>query len=147
MHQNISKKVLRSIERIMNDKRQLLCTFSTVSAFKTTLEEIKKFYSVYNNRFFIFTNVASPKEVFITYNILSEGREFPKFPNTISIHRKKQTNTLYTLNAMNQIIKDENNGVFDKSYSVDWSLYNNSLIITGTPSIRVLPIKILEIVV
>jgi len=131
----------------MNDKRQLLCTFSTVSAFKTTLEEIKKFYSVYNNRFFIFTNVTSSKEVFITYNILSEGREFPKFPNTISIHRKKQTNTLYTLNAMNQIIKDENNGVFDKAYSVDWSLYNNSLIITGTPSIRVLPIKILEIVV
>jgi hypothetical protein len=48
---------------------------------------------------------------------------------------------------MNQIIKDENNGIFDKAYSVDWSLYNNSLIITGTPSIRVLPIEILEIVV
>ena len=130
----------------MNDKRQLLCTFSTVQSFKSTIEEIKKFYSVYNNRFFIFTNVTTPKEVFITYNILSEGREFPKFPNTISIHRKKQINTLYTLNAMNQIIKDENNGVFDKTYSVDWNLYNNSLIITGVPSIRVLPIKILEIV-
>ena len=129
----------------MNDKRQLLCTFSSVADFKKTIDEIKKFYAVYNNRFFIFTNVTNPKEVFITYNILSEGREFPKFPNTISIHRKKQTNTLYTLNAMNQIIKDENNGVFDKTYSVDWSLYSNSLIITGTPSIRVLPIKILEI--
>ena len=130
----------------MNDKRQLLCTFSSAQSFKTTIEEIKKFYSVYNDRFFIFTNVNVPKEVFITYNILSAGREFPKFPNTISIHRKKQTNTLYTLNAMNQIIKDENNGVFDKTFSVDWSLYSNSLIITGTPSIRVLPIKILEIV-
>jgi len=130
----------------MNDKRQLLCTFSTVLSFKTTIEEIKKFYSVYNNRFFIFTNINVPKEVFVTYNILSEEKEFPKFQNTISIHRKKQTNTLYTLNAMNQIIKDENNGVFDKTYSVDWELYNNSLIITGTPSIRILPIKILEIV-
>lgn len=130
----------------MNDKRQLLCTFASVQSFKSTIEEIKKFYSVYNNRFFIFTNVTTPKEVFITYNILSEGREFPKFPNTISIHRKKQTNTLYTLNAMNQIIKDENNGVFDRTYSVDWNLYSNSLIITGTPSIRILPIKILEIV-
>jgi hypothetical protein len=130
----------------MNDKRQLLCTFSTVTSFKSALEEIKKFYSVYNNRFFVFINVTTPKEVFITYNILSEAREFPKFQNTISIHRKKQTNTLYTLNAMNQIIKDENNGVFDKTYSVDWNLYKNSLIITGTPSIRVLPIEILEIV-
>jgi hypothetical protein len=94
----------------------------------------------------VFTNVNVPKEVFITYNILNEGKEFPKFPNTISIHRKKQTNTLYTLNAMNQIIKDENDGVFDRSYPVKWELYNNSLIITGTPSIRILPIKILEIV-
>lgn len=130
----------------MNDKRQLLCTFSSVQTFKQTIEEIKKFYSVYNNRFFVFTNVNVPKEVFVTYNILNEGKEFPKFPNTISIHRKKQTNTLYTLNAMNQIIKDENDGVFDRSYPVKWELYNNSLIITGTPSIRILPIKILEIV-
>lgn len=130
----------------MNDKRQLLCTFSSVQTFKQTIEEVKKFYSVYNNRFFVFTNVNVPKEVFVTYNILNEGKEFPKFPNTISIHRKKQTNTLYTLNAMNQIIKDENDGVFDRSYPVKWELYNNSLIITGTPSIRILPIKILEIV-
>lgn len=130
----------------MNEKRQLLCTFAELNSFKTTIEEIKKFYTVYNNRFFVFSNVSNPKELFITYNIISGGAEFPKFPNTISIHRKKQTNTLYTLNAMNQIIKDENNGVFDKTFSVNWGLYNNSLIITGTPSIKVLPIKILEIV-
>ena len=130
----------------MNEKRQLLCTFSSVQSFKQTIEEIGKFYTVYNNRFFIFTNVNAPKEVFITYNILSEGKEFPKFPNTISIHRKKQTNTLYTFNSMNQIIKDENEGVFDKSFSVNWPLYSNSLIITGVPSIRILPIKILEII-
>lgn len=130
----------------MNDKRQLLCTFSTVTTFKATIEEIKKFYSVYSNRFFVFTNVTAPKEVFVTYNILNDGKEFPKFQNTISIHRKKLTNTLYTLNAMNQIIRDENNGVFDKTFSVNWELYKNSLIITGTPSIRILPIEILEIV-
>jgi len=130
----------------MNDKRQLLCTFSLVTPVKSTIEEIKKIYKVYNNRFFVFSNVNVPKEVFITYNILSEGNDFPKFPNTISIHRKKQTNTLYTLNAMNQIIKDENDGVFDNSFSVNWELYTNSLIITGNPSIRIIPIKLLEVV-
>ena len=130
----------------MNDKRQLLCTFSLETSFKPTIEEIKKFYTVYNNCFFVFSNVNVPKEVFITYNILSQGKEFPKFLNTISIHRKKQTNTLYTLNAMNQIIKDENGGVFDKKFSVNWNLYTNSLIITGNPSIRIIPIKLLEIV-
>jgi hypothetical protein len=130
----------------MNDKRQLLCTFSNVKEFKQTIEDIKKFYTVYNNKFFVFTNVASPDEVFVTYNILNTGRDFPKFPNTISIHRKKQTNTLYTLNAMNQIIKDENGGVFDKTYSVQWNLYSDVLIVTGSPSVRLLPIKLLEIV-
>ena len=130
----------------MNDKRQLLCTFSTVKAFRQTIEDIKSFYNVQNNRFFVFLSIINPKEVFITYNILNEGKEFPKFPNTISIHRKKQTNTLYTLNAMNQVIKDENNGEFDKSYSVKWELYQNSLIITGDPSIRIISIKILEII-
>jgi hypothetical protein len=130
----------------MNDKRQLLCTFSSASSFKETIEQIKMFYTVYNNCFFVFSNVNDPKEIFITYNILNENKEFPKFLNTISIHRKKQTNTLYTLNAMNQIIKDENNGVFDKNFSVDWALYSNSLIITGTPSIKIIPITLLEII-
>jgi len=130
----------------MNDKRQLLCTFSSDITFKNTIEEIKKFYPVYNNRFFVFLNVDAPKEMFITYNILIDNKQFPKFPNTISIHRKKQTNTLYTLNAMNQIIKNTNNGVFDKNFSVNWTLYANSLVITGTPSVRIIPIKILEII-
>jgi hypothetical protein len=129
----------------MNDKRQLLCTFSLVASFKNTIEDIRDFYSIDKSKFFVFTNVSAPKEVFITYNIICEGRDFPKFPNTISIHRKKQTNTLYTLNAMNQIIKDENGGVFDKKFPVNWEMYKNSLIITGNPIIRVIPIEILEI--
>lgn len=130
----------------MNDQRQLLCTFSSVKSYKTTIEEIKKFYNVSSGRFFVFSNVNFPEEIYITYNIVNDKKEFTKFTNTISIHRKKQTNTLYTLNAMNQIIKDENDGIFDKTFSVNWPLYSNSLIITGDPSIRVLPIKVLEII-
>lgn len=130
----------------MNDKRQLLCTFSLISSFKNLIEEIKKFYVVSNNKFFVFLNVITPSEVFVTYNILSDVKEFPKFPNTISIHRKKNTNTLFTLNSMNQLIKNENGGVLNKNYSINWELYSNSLIISGVPLIKVLPIKLLEIV-
>ena len=130
----------------MNDRRQLLCTFSTAKSYKTAVDDIRKFYKIDGGRFFVFTNVTTPAEVFVTYNIISEGREFPKFPNTISIHCKKQTATLYTLNAMNQIIKDENDGIFDKEHSVSWSLYENSLIITGEPQIRIIPIKLLEVI-
>jgi len=117
--------------------------------FPKTIQEIKGFYKVQDEgKFFVFSNTINPKEVFITYNIntLYENNSKTKFENTISIHRKKQTNTLYTLNAMNKIIEDENGGVFDNKFSINWSLYQNSLIITNEISIRIIPIKILDII-
>lgn len=123
------------------DNRQLLCTFSNNKDFRKVAEDIKKFYEVYSNRIFAFANTKNPKEVYLTYNVLNMRKDAPKFPNTILIHRKKQTNTLYTLNAMNRLIEEEN-GQADKTYVVNWQLYANSLIITGEVSIRVIPLKI-----
>ena len=123
------------------DTRQLLCTFTTAKDFRTAADEIRKFYEVYSNRVFAFINSQNIKEVYLTYNVLNMRKDAPKFPNTILIHRKKQTNTLYTLNAMNRLIEEEN-GHADKTYIVNWRLYENSLIITGDVSIRVIPLKI-----
>jgi hypothetical protein len=123
------------------DNRQLLCTFSSTNDFQNIIKEILSFYEVYNKRVFAFSNAKSPKEIFLTYNVLNMQRESPKYPNTILIHRKKQTNTLYTLNAMNRLIEEEN-GSLDKTYAVNWKLYENSLIITGDVSIRIIPLKI-----
>jgi len=128
----------------MNDKRQLLCTFSTCDLYKDTIERLKDFYDVINNKFFVFVNGIDPNVVYITYNIIAGHSS--KYPNTISVHRKKQTNTIYTLNAMNQIIKDENGGNFNKEFSVKWELYKDSLILTGEVSLRIIPIKILVII-
>lgn len=130
----------------MIDKRQLLCTFSNTGEYKNTIENIISLYTVYNKCFFLFSNDKEKNEIFITYNVVSGVGSFPKFPNTISIHRKKQTNTLYTLNAMNQIIRDENDGVFDKTFQVNWELYKDSLIITNDDFIRVISIKIHDII-
>lgn len=123
------------------DNRQLLCTFSNSKDFKKVSDDIKAFYEVYSNRIFAFTNAKNPKEVYLTYNVLNMQKNAPKFPNTIPIHRKKQTNTLYTLNAMNRLIEEEN-GRVDSTYVVNWNLYENSLIITGDISIRIIPLKI-----
>ena len=128
----------------MNDKRQLLCTFSTSQTYNKTIEQLKSFYSIINNKFFVFSNVNDPNEVYITYNILYASSS--KFPNTISVHRKKQTCTIFTLNSMNQLIRDENGGIFDKTFSVNWELFKDCLIITGNPSVRIIPIKLLKIV-
>jgi len=127
------------------ESRQLLCTFSTTKDFKKIVEDVLKFYQVYSGRVFIFSNTNKPAELFLTYNVIGVDRNSPKFPNTILIHRKKQTNTLYTLNAMNRLIEEET-GKLDKTYQVNWEFYKNSLIITGDVSIRIIPLKIFNVV-
>ena len=123
------------------DNRQLLCTFSNSKDFRKISENIKKFYNVYNDRVFVFSNEKNPSEIYLTYNVINMNKELPKFPNTILIHRKKQTNTLYTLNSMNRLIEEEN-GQRDANYILDWHLYKNSLILTGDISVRIIPLKI-----
>lgn len=124
--------------------RQLLCTFTNSKDFRQIATDILAFYEIYSKRIFAFSNVKNPKEIYLTYNVLNMQKGAPKFANTILIHRKKQTNTLYTLNAMNRLIEEEN-GKIDNTYVVNWALYENSLIITGDVSIRIIPLKIFNV--
>lgn len=127
-------------------KKQLLCTFSTVEEYKNLIAQIKQFYTV-NNKLFLFNGVKLPKNIYITYNIdVEDSSHFPKFQNTIGLHRKKQTNTLYTLNAMNKLIAEENNGVFNNKFQLNWELYSNCLILTSEISVRIIPIKLFNII-
>lgn len=123
--------------------RQLLCTFSTDQEYKKIAFDIKKFYNFTNDKIFVFSNEKNNLEYYLTYNVFNE-KKIDKFPNTILIHRKKQTNTLYTLNSMNRLIEEEN-GSFDKSYILDWKLYSNSLILTNEISVRIIPLKIVTV--
>jgi len=125
---------------------QLLCTFSIPIEYKLVLEQIKSFYKLSNNKIFIFNNEKNNNELYLTYNIVYTESGLKKLPNTISIHRKKQTNTLYTLNAMNKLITEENNGVFDKSYQLNWEYYKNSLIITNEVSVKIISLKIFDVI-
>jgi hypothetical protein len=125
---------------------QLLCTFSSPTEYKSVISEVQSSYTLLNKKIFVFVNENNKGELFLTYNIsLSDGDQ-KKLPNTISIHRKKLTNTLYTLNAMNKLIADENNGVFDKTFQLDWTFYKNSLIITNDVVVKVIALKIFSIV-
>ena len=108
-------------------------------------QEILKFYEIYCHRIFVFVNTKEPKELYLTYNVLNMQKNTSKFANTILIHRKKQFNCLYSLNALNILIKEEN-GSLDKSYILDWKLYSNSLVITGDISVRIIPIKIFTVI-
>jgi hypothetical protein len=125
---------------------QLLCTFTVSTEYKTLVEHVKTFYTLSNNKIFVFNNEKNDNELYLTYNIIYTDTSSKKLPNTISIHRKKQTNTLYTLNAMNRLITEENNGTFDKTFQLNWEYYKNSLIITNEVSVKIIGLKIFDII-
>ena len=126
-------------------KIQLLCTFSSEREYRDTISTITKLYTLPDKKLFVFRDGKDPNSILITYNVFIED-QFTKLKSTISVHRKKITNTLYTLNAMNRIIEEENGGVWNKSYQLDWELYKNCLIITTDVGYKIIDIKLSDII-
>jgi hypothetical protein len=91
---------------------------------------------------FVFSDADNRNDLYVTFNIEAVG--YTKTPNTISIHRKKETNTLYTVNALNTIICAANNGVLDKMFQVDWTLYRNSLLLTNDEGLRRIQLQLMR---
>ena len=125
-------------------QKQLLCTFANSLNYIDVLKEIPNQYTLIDNKIFVFANETNLRELYLTFNVEKNDRN-NRFKGTISIHRKKQTNTLYTLNAMNKLIADENNGVFDKSFQLNWELYKNSIILTNEIGVKIVPLKLFSI--
>lgn len=116
-------------------KTQLLCTFAHKSDLNIITDYIQTSYEIPEHRIFVFSNSETMDNLYCTYNALATSR---RGQNTISIHRKKETNTLYTVNALNEVIKSVNNGVLDKTYQLDWVKYRNSFILTDEAGFRVI---------
>jgi len=127
-------------------QKQLLCTFTDSSKYQDVIEKITNVYELIDNRLFVFANEKNLRELYLTFNIEKKSNNKVKYPNTISVHRKKQTNTLYTLNAMNRLIEDENEGVFDKTYQLNWELYKNSIILINDIGVKIVPLKLFSII-
>ena len=115
-------------------KTQLLCTFAHRKDLDLIIDYISKSYTISEKRMFVFSNAENNSELYVTYNV--EPDDYKKTPNTIMIHRKKETNTLYTVNALNAIIRKSNNGVLDKKFVINWQIYDNSLMLTDGDDIK-----------
>ena len=126
-------------------QKQLLSTFANSTNYNQVIDEVKYQYDLIDRKLFVFVNEKNLKELYLTFNIL-KGQQNNRYKGTISIHRKKQTNTLYTLNAMNKLIAEENGGVYDKSYQLNWDLYKDCIILTNEIGVKVVPLKLFSIV-
>ena len=123
---------------------KLFCTFSTEDTLDGVLTSIKQKYRIVYNKIFVLYS-KSQDEYICTYNV-DFGNVSTFLENTILVHRKKETNTLYTINALNTLIKELNGGVLDTSYRVNWSDFKNCILLTKGPELKRVNTKLYKII-
>ena len=126
---------------------KLFCTFVPLDGVDSFIEEISSQYTILYNKIFILESPQSD-ELMCTYNIDMGNSANDPLPSTILLHRKKESNTLYTINALNALIKELNGGVLDTKFIVNWHDYKNSILLTNgnSPELRRLDTSIYKII-
>lgn len=123
---------------------KLFCTFTTLESLEDTVEQITEKYDILFNKVFILQS-KDQNEYICTYNVDPNAIDiFPE--NTILVHRKKESNTLYTINALNELIKELNGGVLDKTYKINWQDFRNTILLTKGGSLKKLHTSLHKII-
>ena len=128
-------------------KTQLLCSFTTKDNLDEVVKKITESYSIVFNKVYVLQNEDIVNELICTYNVdTSGGVDYNKVTGTISLHRKKYSNTLYTINALNECIKNLNNGVLDQKFMIPWENFKNMLMVTNSDGLNKINTRIYKII-
>jgi len=139
-----SFNIYNKYENMVNLNNKLFCTFTPLEKLEELLENIVTNYTVKYNKIFVL-KVKNNDECVCTYNI-ELGNLNEIFPNTILVHRKKESNTLYTINALNEVIRGLNFGIVDPHFQINWLHYKNSILLTQQDELKQLKTKIYRII-
>ena len=130
----------------------LLATFCKARNVRSTIDLITDSFEVVGNKIFVLQDESDRYKKILTYNIVKDEVVFSDvIKNTISLHRMKEVNSLYTLNALNEVVKLQNNGVLDPKFSVEWEEFRNTLLVTykeedGEQKLRRVDTRLISIV-
>ena len=128
-------------------KSQLLCTFTTKENLDETVKLITDVYEIIFNKVYVLQNENDVNELICTYNVdTKNGVDYNAVKGTISLHRKKHSNTLYTINALNEVVANLNNGVVDSKFIVPWENFKNTLLITNSEGLNKISTRIFKII-
>ena len=128
-------------------KTQLLATFTTKEDLDNTVQKIQNAYTIAFSKIYVLQNENNVNELICTYNVdLSKGADYNDVKGTISLHRKKHSNTLYTINALNEVIANLNNGLVDSKFIVPWENFKNTLMVTNSDGLNKIPTRIYKII-
>ena len=126
----------------MNNR--LFATFTQQNLIEGLINELSSTYNIMYKKMFVLF-IKSTNEYIVTYNV-EQGNINTIPENTILVHRKKESNTLYTINALNDLIKKLNNGKIDPTYKIEWQNYKNCVLLTQQGEVKQLNTKIYKIV-
>ena len=128
-------------------KSQLLCTFTTKENLDLIVGEIVSAYEIIFDKIYVLQNEEQTEELMCTYNVdATNAVDYNSVENTISLHRKKFTNTLYTINGLNEVIASLNNGLMDSKFIVPWDEFKNTLLITNNEGLKRINTRIFKII-
>lgn len=122
---------------------QLLCTYGKLQTHGEDIQELRKYYNVLDGRIYILQSGHNPDDVFLTYNADRLGTA--THPRTTAVHRKKEYNVIYSINALNELIRQETGGKISKTHQINWWLYGNSLITARDGIVKITPTRLLKI--
>lgn len=141
---NPSYDVISDIKILGDLNNKLFCTFTSLEELESLITTLKNQYTILYNKMFVLY-VKSNDEYVITYNV-EQGNVNDIPENTILVHRKKETNTLYTINALNELIKKLNGGVVDTNFPINWQHYKNCILLTQHNELKQLNTKVHQII-
>ena len=128
-------------------RTQLLASFTTKEDLDTTVQKIQNAYTIAFSKIYVLQNENNVNELICTYNVdLSAGADYNDVKGTISLHRKKHSNTLYTINALNEVISNLNNGLIDSKFVVPWENFKNTLMVTNSDGLNKISTRIYKII-
>jgi len=123
---------------------QLLCLFTLKNELDISVDFVLNNYTLTNPNVFVLENKINEGELYITFNVEKGSSAIDSEWKTILVHRKKQSNTIYTINALNEVVKSKTGGVLDNSYMIDWDEFKNCIITTSSIGYKKIPTKVFK---
>ena len=134
---------IESNYNLLTMSNKLFCTFSSEQQLDEILSTIQTKYKIIYNKIFVLYS-KSQDEYICTYNV-EFGNVSNFLENTILVHRKKESNTLYTINSLNRLIESLNGGILDTNFKVDWNDYQNCILLTKGAELKRVNTKLFRI--
>ena len=125
-------------------RTQLVCTFVKKHEIDHIIDQINESFSTINGKIFLLKSTNIQNELMLSYNVILERRK-DFLSGSIMVHRKKETNTIYTINALNELIMNLNNGILDKRLPIEWDRYKDTMLIKKPDGLKILNIDLVKV--